>query len=66
MVNYDVAKNIDTHVHRIGRTGRAGQRGVAYTLVTHKDFVFAGELVRNLVSVNLHTPSHPSHVSHRK
>lgn len=35
VVNYDAAKDIDTHVHRIGRTGRAGDKeGVAYTLVT--------------------------------
>lgn len=26
VVNYDVARNIDAHVHRIGRTGRAGKR----------------------------------------
>jgi hypothetical protein len=25
VVNYDVARDIDTHTHRIGRTGRAGQ-----------------------------------------
>lgn len=24
VVNYDVARDIDTHTHRIGRTGRAG------------------------------------------
>jgi ATP-dependent RNA helicase DDX42 len=35
-------------VHRIGRTGRAGEKGTAYTLVTDKDFEFAGHLVRNL------------------
>lgn len=22
VVNYDVAKNIETHIHRVGRTGR--------------------------------------------
>ncbi|KAG6613360.1 DEAD-box ATP-dependent RNA helicase 24 [Phytophthora cinnamomi] len=36
VVNFDVAKNIDTHVHRIGRTGRMGlegfEPGTAYTL----------------------------------
>lgn len=26
VVNYDVARDIDTHTHRIGRTGRAGKR----------------------------------------
>jgi superfamily II DNA/RNA helicase len=25
VVNYDVARDIDTHTHRIGRTGRAGR-----------------------------------------
>lgn len=25
VINYDVAKTIDTHTHRIGRTGRAGR-----------------------------------------
>ena len=48
VVNYDVAKNIDTHVHRIGRTGRAGEKGMAHTLVLPKDTNFAGDLVRNM------------------
>jgi len=26
VINYDVAKTIDTHTHRIGRTGRAGNQ----------------------------------------
>ncbi|CAI4230672.1 unnamed protein product [Auanema sp. JU1783] len=52
VINYDLARDIDTHVHRIGRTGRAGQQGTAYTLVTDKDFEMAGHLVRNLESVN--------------
>ena len=25
VINYDVARDIDTHTHRIGRTGRAGE-----------------------------------------
>lgn len=48
VVNFDVARDIDTHTHRIGRTGRAGEKGTAYTLVTDKDKEFAGHLVRNL------------------
>lgn len=52
MVNYDVARDIDTHTHRIGRTGRAGEKGVAYTLLTNKDSSFAGDLVRNLEGAN--------------
>lgn len=52
VVNYDIARDIDTHTHRIGRTGRAGEAGDAFTLIVPKDKEFAGHLVRNLESVN--------------
>lgn len=52
VVNFDVAKNIDIHVHRIGRTGRMGtegfEPGTAYTLVTNRESSFASQLVQNL------------------
>ncbi len=35
--NYDVPVNPDDYVHRIGRTGRAGQKGHAWMLVTKYD-----------------------------
>ena len=57
VINYDIARDIDTHTHRIGRTGRAGEKGVAYTLVTEKDKEFAGHLVRNLEGANQAVPS---------
>lgn len=56
VVNYDIARDIDTHTHRIGRTGRAGEKGDAYTLVTDKDKEFAGHLVRNLEGANQEVP----------
>lgn len=52
VINYDMALDIDTHTHRIGRTGRAGEKGIAYTLVTEKDKEMVGHLVRNLESAN--------------
>ncbi|CAK5094610.1 unnamed protein product [Meloidogyne enterolobii] len=27
VINFDIARDIDTHIHRIGRTGRAGKKG---------------------------------------
>lgn len=43
VVNFDTAKNIETHVHRIGRTGRAGDKdGTAITLVAGHEARFAG------------------------
>ncbi|WP_223299270.1 helicase-related protein, partial [Paenibacillus darwinianus] len=35
--NYDIPQDSEWYIHRIGRTGRAGQRGVAVTLVTPRD-----------------------------
>ncbi len=34
VVNYDVPHHAEDYVHRIGRTGRAGRTGIAYTLAT--------------------------------
>ncbi len=34
VVNYDITPDPEVHVHRIGRTGRAGQSGLALTLTT--------------------------------
>ncbi|CAI2347556.1 unnamed protein product [Caenorhabditis sp. 36 PRJEB53466] len=57
VINFDMARDIDTHVHRIGRTGRAGQKGTAYTLVTEKDTEMVGHLVKNLESVSQEVPA---------
>ncbi len=37
VLNFDVPFHADDYVHRIGRTGRAGKTGVAYTIVTSAD-----------------------------
>jgi superfamily II DNA/RNA helicase len=37
VINYDLPKVAEDYVHRIGRTGRAGAKGVALTLVAHRD-----------------------------
>ena len=36
VVNYDIARELAVHTHRIGRTGRAGAKGIALTLATEK------------------------------
>ena len=37
VVSYDIAHDPETHTHRIGRTGRAGQSGLAITLCTPRE-----------------------------
>ncbi len=35
--NYDIPQDAESYIHRIGRTGRAGEQGVAITFVAPKD-----------------------------
>ena len=37
VINYDIPHDVDWYVHRIGRTGRAGNDGVAITLYTPEE-----------------------------
>jgi len=37
VVNYDLPMDTETYVHRIGRTGRVGRKGVAITFATPKE-----------------------------
>lgn len=36
--NFDIPQDVDSYVHRIGRTGRAGQQGLAITFVEPREF----------------------------
>lgn len=38
--NYGLPQDMDSYVHRIGRTGRAGSKGIAATLVDPRDMGF--------------------------
>ena len=37
VINFDMPNNIDIYVHRIGRTGRVGNKGSSLTLLTRED-----------------------------
>ena len=47
--NYDIPQFCDDYVHRVGRTGRMGREGVAYTLVTPEE---GNELTRIEIRIN--------------
>ena len=38
VINYDMPGNLEEYIHRIGRTGRIGNTGVAVTFVSENDF----------------------------
>jgi ATP-dependent RNA helicase DeaD len=46
--NYDVPLDTETYIHRIGRTGRAGNVGVAITLSTPKDRIGLQSIERGI------------------
>lgn len=51
VVNYDPPKDSDTYIHRIGRTGRAGdQDGLAITLLLQTDWKISIMLIKILES----------------
>jgi ATP-dependent RNA helicase DDX5/DBP2 len=45
VINYDFPNNCEDYIHRIGRTGRAGNTGVSYTYFTADNSKQARELV---------------------
>ena len=48
VINVDITPDPEVHVHRIGRTGRAGASGLAVTLVTGHDARLMAELEKLL------------------
>jgi ATP-dependent RNA helicase DeaD len=49
--NYDIPHDTDSYIHRIGRTGRAGTRGIAITLYSSKDRPFIDIIEKELKTI---------------
>jgi ATP-dependent RNA helicase DeaD len=49
IINYDIPQSSDDYVHRVGRTGRMGREGIAFTFVTTEE---GGELTRIEMLIN--------------
>lgn len=48
VVNYDCPNHYEDYVHRVGRTGRAGNKGQSWTFLTPDQGRYAGEIMRAL------------------
>merc|ERR1711959_518834 len=44
VVNYNLPREREFYIHRIGRAGRFGRRGLAVSMATVRDFKFLREL----------------------
>jgi len=50
--NYDIPENAEAYIHRIGRTGRAGEKGYTYLFVDPKDKKTL-ELIENQIKLKI-------------
>ncbi|XP_030294255.1 putative ATP-dependent RNA helicase DDX46 isoform X2 [Sparus aurata] len=48
VVNYNCPNHYEDYVHRAGRTGRAGNKGYAYTFITDDQVRYAGDIIKAL------------------
>jgi len=46
VINFDMPRKVDIYIHRIGRTGRAGAKGTAISLVEAHDMAVVGKIER--------------------
>lgn len=56
IINYDIPELSDDYVHRVGRTGRMGKQGVAFSMVTPDQ---GGELTRIEQKINVQLKRDP-------
>jgi ATP-dependent RNA helicase DDX3X len=57
VINFDLPSNIDDYVHRIGRTGRAGNSGTAISFVSEKNRGILRELFDLMKEANQELPT---------
>ncbi|XP_016430959.1 probable ATP-dependent RNA helicase DDX46 isoform X1 [Sinocyclocheilus rhinocerous] len=48
VINYSCPNHYEDYVHRAGRTGRAGNKGFAYTFITEEQARYAGDIIKAL------------------
>lgn len=57
VVNLDMPTNVDSYVHRIGRTGRAGNKGISVSFITSNDHNILPKVERLLKASQVSLPS---------
>ncbi|MEI6984456.1 C-terminal helicase domain-containing protein, partial [Klebsiella pneumoniae] len=56
VINYEMPSSVDTYTHRIGRTGRAGKKGVATSFLTLENTDIFFDLKQMLIQSNSPVP----------
>lgn len=63
VVNYDLPDTPETYIHRIGRTGRAGENGLAFSFCSEEDKSMLQQINRHLNTSIRVQKDHPYHVN---
>ncbi|MEO5978762.1 MAG: DEAD/DEAH box helicase [Chryseolinea sp.] len=58
VINYDLPNVSETYVHRIGRTGRAGENGVAYSFCDAEEKAYLSD-IQKLIKKQIPVGEHP-------
>lgn len=59
VINFEIPEQAETYVHRIGRTGRAGESGTALSFCTHDEMPYLRD-INKLIKKNIEVvQSHP-------
>ncbi|KZT43103.1 DEAD-domain-containing protein [Sistotremastrum suecicum HHB10207 ss-3] len=66
VINYDLPSDIDDYVHRIGRTGRAGNTGLSTAFFNHGNRNIASELLELLREANQTIPTWLESLAHER
>jgi translation initiation factor 4A len=56
VINFDLPSNLENYLHRIGRSGRFGRKGVAINFVTNNDVRVMKDIEKNYHTQNEETP----------
>ncbi|GJQ13863.1 hypothetical protein GpartN1_g5654.t1 [Galdieria partita] len=58
VINFDFPKNSETYLHRVGRSGRFGHRGLAISMITHDDRLNLYKIEQELATEIAPFPAH--------
>lgn len=65
VINYDMPKEIDSFIHRVGRTARGSAHGTAYSLFTPSNSATAKDLIKVLRECNQKVPEELEAMAYR-
>ena len=57
VINFSCPNHLEDYIHRIGRTGRAGNKGTAITFISPEDEAYVADIIKALEIANINVPN---------